>query len=170
MRESKSAQDRAQEDLPRSDEDGTALTMAERKLQLRSEWGNDILPKVDGQPDFHYCWLSTTNHSDPIYKRLQLGYELVTATEIPELATQHRVTSGEFEGCISINEMILAKIHVELYQELMIINHHERPLEEEEYLKANAVLDEKDSSGKPLGSIEGEGIERLGQRKTTPTF
>lgn len=169
-REALSAQDRATADTERTNLDGTALSMAERKARLRSEWSQDILPPVTGNPEYHYIWLSTTNSADPIYRRLQLGYELVKLTEFPEMAQQHGVSAGEFAGCISINEMILAKIHTELFHELMLINHHERPLQEEELLKANAVPDEEDSNGRPLGMIEGDGIKKMGVRVRAPGF
>lgn len=162
--------DRASSDLERTDQDGTSLTLSERKARLRAEYTQDILPKLQGDPRFHYCWLSTTNSTDPIYRRLQLGYELVKPQEFPELAKQHAVTSGEFAGCVAINEMILARIDIELYNELMLINHYERPLQEEELLKANAVRDDEDSDGRPLGMIEGDGIKRLGTRVRPPNF
>lgn len=162
--------DRETSDAAREEKDGTALSMEQRKLALRNEMNADILPNPNTPPDpnWHYCWLSSTNQSDPIYKRLQLGYELVKASDLPKFALRNTVTSGEFEGCIAINEMILSRIPMELYQEIMKINHHERPMSEEEYLKANAAPDQKDSSDTPLGIVEG--FESLGKRVRAPTF
>lgn len=162
---------RAVEDDEREAEDGTVLSMAERKRLLRKEWTSDILPEVKDDSGFwHYCWLTTTNTSDPIYKRLQLGYELVKYEQMPKLGVQNQITAGEFAGCVSINEMILARIPSELYQELMLINHHERPLEEEELLKANLVQDESDSEGNALGQTIGTGHQNFGRRVKRPTF
>lgn len=160
-------------DQSRVDEDGTVLTMEQRKAMLRDNMTNDILPKVVyGQPDMHYVWLSTTNQTDPIFQRLRMGYELVRAEEMPDMAAQYRLDSGEFEGCISVREMILAKIHVELYQELMLINHHERPLQEEERLKQQVVMQGADSEGTELGSLSDEdtGFKSVVRRRPAPQF
>ena len=139
--------------------------------RLREGWSEDILPEViGGDPNYHYCWLSTTNQSDPIYRRLRLGYALVKADELPYLGEQNRVQSGEFAGCISINELILAKLPLPLYQTIMSINHYEKPMQEEELLRANMVSDEEDSSGQRLGKAYGAGIEKLGQRTRRPDF
>lgn len=161
---------RASSDAERVLEDGTILSIQERKVLLRQEWKNDVLPNIPNDSKYHYCWLSTNNQTDPIYRRLRLGYELVKKEDKPELSIDSVAVSAEYEGFISINEMILARIPLELFQELMIINHHERPLEEEELLKANAVLDEEDSEGNSLGEIEGTGIRNLARRVRTPNF
>jgi glycine cleavage system pyridoxal-binding protein P len=95
---------------------------------------------------------------------LRIGYELVRHEELSYLGEQNRVQSGEFAGCVSINELILAKIPVELYQEIMLINHHEKPMQEEELLRANMESDETDSNGRPLGETFGEGIQNLAKR------
>lgn len=164
---------RALADTSRIHEDGTALTLEQRKAILRDNYTNDILPKIiHGQPDMHYCWLSTTNQTDPIYQRLRMGYELVKAEELPDMATQHRIDSGEFEGCISVREMILSKIHVELYRELMLINHHERPLQEEERMERKAILQMEDSEGNQLGKLDDgdTGFASIVKRRPAPDF
>lgn len=165
---------RSMADQEREGEDGTILSMEERKTLLRKEWDADLLPTVkDPTGKWHYCWLSTTNATDPIYRRLKIGYELVRFEEMSQLGIQNQITSGEFAGCVSINEMILARIHHELYEELMLINHHERPMSEEELLKANVnnrLSEEEDQSGKPLGRVIGRGMQTLAQPTRIPTF
>ena len=165
--EGEGRQERAQEDAEKTFDESLKAKIA----ALREGWSDDILPTVNGDPRYHYCWLSTTNQSDPIYRRLKLGYELVRHEELSYLGEQNRVQSGEFAGCVSINELILAKIPVELYEEIMLINHHERPMQEEELLRANMASDETDSNGRPLGQTFGEGIENLVRRvNRRPTF
>ena len=161
---------RASADVERQNEDGTILTMHQRKAMLRAEWSDDIIPAVPNDSKFHYCWLSTTNQADPIYRRLRLGDELVPYTEMTNFGAHNRVMSGEFEGCVSINEMILARVPLEMYNELMTIMHHEKPNEEEEFLKANLVTDDEDARGNQLGSLEGTGIQKLGRRTAAPKF
>lgn len=162
------ATDRSTADLTRTEKDGTALTAAERRAMLRAEWQQDVLPNPPSVPGWHHCWLSTTNSTDPIYRRQQKGYELVKASEIPGW-TQYRVNQGEFEGLIACNEMILAKIPEHLYQDIMTYLHHELPNGEEELLRANAEqgLSGQDSDGRDLGQIEGFTSRRSSR---TPIF
>ena len=148
--------DRDESDVTRTSQDGTILSREERRRMLRAEWQQEILPtppKVDG---WHYCWLSTTNSADPIYKRVQRGYQPVKASEIAGFA-QYQVQQGEFEGCVACNEMVLFKIPQELYLDLMSYFHHELPLEEEDILKANVkqAVEGQDSDGRDLGQMEG---------------
>lgn len=159
--------DRAQADNERVENEGTAFTMEERRKMLRSEWTQEVLPTPPLIPGWHFCWLSTTNASDPIYKRMQKGYEPVRSNEIPAFA-QYKVTQGEYEGCIACNEMLLFKIPEEVYQDVMSYFHYELPLEEEEMLKANLPEEVKDSSGRKLNEVEG--FDRLVRRVRQPTF
>lgn len=164
---------RADEDKSREEEDGTSLTMEQRKQLLRKEWQADLLPEIrDEKGYWHYCWLSTNNTADPIYRRLKMGYELVKYDAMKSLGIQNQITAGEFAGCVSINEMILSRIPLELYREIMLINHHERPMGEEELLKANALngIDEEDRDGRKLGQVIGDGLNNLGSRVRTPNF
>jgi len=161
--------DRVEADASRTQSDGTSFDLEERRRMIRSEWSNDVLPnppKVDG---WHYCWLSTTNATDPIYKRMQKGYQPVKASEIPGFA-QYKSQQGEFEGCVACNEMLLFKIEEELYQEIMRVFHYERPMEDEEMLRNNAVenINERDSNGRALGEVEG--FDNLARRVRTPQF
>lgn len=155
-------------DANRVEKDGTALSTAERRLMLREELNQEILPTPPKVPGVHYCWLSTTNAADPIYKRMRLGYVPVKAAELPGFSTQHQVNGGEFDGCIACNEMLLFKIPEELYQEIMLINHHEKPMEEEQMIRDAAISDERDRDGRPL--VRSEGFEGLGRGVKAPTF
>jgi hypothetical protein len=159
--------DRASSDDERTQLDGTALSAAERRAQLRKEWQQEILPTPPERDGWHFCWLSTTNSTDPIYKRLQKGYTLVKYSEIPEWS-QYKVMEGEFSDCIAVNEMILSKIPEDLFQDIMTYLHHELPNEEEEMLKANAAkaVEGADSRGQPLGEIEGY----VSRKVPTPIF
>lgn len=164
---------RSSEDLDRTYENGTALMMLERKALLRQEWNDDILPSIPPDGKYHYIWLSTTSQNDPIYRRQRLGYQLVRKEQLPHLALKSIALSAEYEGYISVNEMVLARIELELYNELMLINHHERPLEEERLLKANIkknIEEEEDSQGEKLGEMIGEGIKNLGRPVRPPSF
>ena len=142
--------------------DGTALSAEERRAALRNDWVQEILPTAPPIPDYHLCWLSTTNSNDPIYKRQQIGYEPVKASEIPGFESFH-MKGGAFDGDIACNEMILFKLPMERYMDLMTIYHHDMPLEEEGMLRQNLVGGDEDREGKQLGSVEG--FDSLGKNR-----
>ena len=159
--------DRSSADTDRTNKDGTVLTLDERRRLMKQEWTQDILPTPPKVPGWHFCWLSTTNSADPIYRRMQKGYQPVKQNELQGFTTNH-VAEGEFEGVISCNEMLLFKIEEELYQDIMKYLHHELPMSEEELLKANAKPQGEDNQGMPLGQVEG--FDSLARRVSTPTF
>lgn len=164
-----SRQSRDFADTERTGQDGTALTAAERIRSLRSEMGQEILPTPPAVEGWHFCWLSTTNSVDPIHIRMnRYGYEPVKASEIRGF-DNYKITGGEFEGCIACNEMILFKVPEEIYQTLMLINHHEKPLENEQGINSTlAQAAAKDSQGRSLASVEG--FDKLGRNVKTPIF
>ena len=159
--------DRDSADTERVQRDGTSFTMEERRRMMRSEWMQEVLPTPPAVPGWHFCWLSTTNSSDPIYKRMQKGYEPVKASEVPGFG-QYRVEEGDFTGCVACNEMLLFKIPEELYQEAMSYFHHELPMGEEEMLANNALVQGQDSNGRELG--QREGFDSLARRVRDPSF
>lgn len=147
----------------------TTLTSSQERRKMFREFSQEALPTPPAIPGWHFIWLSTTNQYDPIYKRMRMGYEPVKADEIPGF--EHlRVKSGDNEGLISINEMLLFKIPQEIYQEIMEEYHHNMPLEEEQMLRNNALSSERDSHGKQLGSVEGEGYAHMGVPMQVPLF
>jgi len=160
-------EDRSSADAERINKDGTALTLEERRKQMRNEWTQDVLPTPPKVPGWHFCWLSTTNSSDPIYRRMQKGYVPVKVSELAGFTPEH-VSGGEFDGVISCNEMLLFKIEEVLYQDIMMYLHHELPMSEEELLKANAKPAGADSDGRDLGDVEG--FEALARKVKTPHF
>lgn len=160
-------EDRDSQDSDRTQKDGTSLTLEERRKMLRSEWTQDVLPRPPTDPKWHFCWLSTTNSADPIYKRMQKGYRPVLSSEYPGFSDQ-KVTEGEFVGCISCNEMLLFKIEYELYLDIMRYLHHELPMQEEEMLKANVKPQGEDRDGNQLGRVEG--FETLARKVSNPIF
>lgn len=168
---------RSDADYDRQNDTGTALTMEERVQILRNEHTGDILPDINIQkprgynPEMHYFWASTTNKSDTIYRRQRLGYELVRADSFPDLDAEYGVSEGQFQGCISVNEMLLMQIPKVLACELLKINHHEKPLAEEMRLKANAVQKgHVDREGNELGKVdkEDQGFRQIVDERRPP--
>lgn len=158
-------------DVDRVQTDGTALTAEQRRRMLRQDWVQTILPQLPEMPGFHLCWVSTTNSTDPIHKRVQIGYQPVKASEIPGL-DQYKVSDGsQYDGCIACNEMLLFKIPETVYQDLMTIYHHDIPLEQEQGIRDRVSgMNEVDSNGRRLAEVEGD-FNSLGRAPArTPTF
>jgi hypothetical protein len=67
--------------------------------------------------------------------------------------------------------MLLFKIPMEHYQEIMAHFHHDAPLEEANKIRVQAEsLQQRDSSGKNLSRTEGDGIEQLDKPLPAPIF
>ena len=146
------------------------VSTEERRRMFRQEFQQEALPNVPDIPGFHPCWLSTTSTYDPIHKRLRMGYTPVTVEDLPGFEHM-RVKSGEHQGFISINEMVLYKIPLDVYQEIMTEFHHDAPMDEQTKIKIQQeqLLNAKDNSGKRLGNIEGDGMD-FDMSKKAPVF
>ena len=142
----------------------------ERRKMWKDEWQQSALPTLPSIPGWHLCWLSTTNAYDSIDKRIRLVYVPVNPEECPGF-DNYRVKAGEHVGFIACNEMLLYKIPMDMYQDIMAYMHHEAPLEEAQKIRIQAEsLQGHDSNGKRLGSVEGEGIEQIAKPKPAPVF
>jgi hypothetical protein len=67
--------------------------------------------------------------------------------------------------------MLLHKIPMDIYQDIMAHFHHDAPLEEANKIRLQAEQQVgRDSNGKALGRIEGEGLDNIDQRVEAPIF
>jgi hypothetical protein len=164
-------QDRSNGESSRLAPEEKFISMQERRRMWGEEWTQSALPKLPEVPGWHLCWLSTTNGYDSIDKRMRMGYVPVKADELPGFEN-NRVKSGEHIGYISTNEMLLFKLPMDIFQEAMTYHHHELPMEEVEKVKVQmANIQGRDSSGKPLMSVEGEGFGSIEQQPNkSPVF
>lgn len=162
---------RSSQDLSRAAPEEEFISKQERRKMWSDEWTQSALPKVPDIPGWHLCWLSTTNGYDSIDKRMRLGYVPVRADELPGF-DNYRVKAGEDVGFIACNEMRLYKLPMEVYQEVMLQMHHEAPMEEADkvQIQISQLQGNRDSSGKSLGSVEGEGFGNLNRNVQTPVF
>ena len=137
------------------------------------EWTQSALPKLPNLDGWHLCWLSTTNSYDSIDKRIRQGYVPVKSEEFPGFEN-YRVKSGEHVGYISCNEMLLFKLPMDIYQDIMLYQHHEKPREEEEKIRVQQEQLQgaaRDSRGRSLVSVEGEGFGGFDQQPSKmPVF
>ena len=162
---------RSSQDLSRAAPEEAFISKQERRKMWSDEWTQSALPKVPEIPGWHLCWLSTTNGYDSIDKRMRLGYVPVRADELPGF-DNYRVKAGEDIGFIACNEMRLYKLPMEIYQEVMTQMHHDAPNEESDKVQVQVeqLQGNRDSSGKSLGSVEGEGFGNLNRNVQTPVF
>lgn len=161
---------RATQDSQRGAATDELASQQERRRMFRNEWVQESLPKPPEIPGFHVCWLSTTNGYDPIHKRLRMGYTPVTIDEVPGFEN-YRVKAGEHEGFVACNEMLLYKIPEDVYQEIMAELHHYAPQDEADKIRVQTDnLGPRDSRGRNLGMVEGEGIADLDKPMPVPVF
>lgn len=163
-------ENRASLDKSREAPEDNFVSADERRKMWKDEWTQSALPAVPEMKGWHLCWLSTTNSYDSIDKRIRLGYVPVRAEEVPGMEN-NKVKAGEHTGFISCNEMLLYKIPMEMYQEVMAHFHHEAPLEEANKIRMQAEQAAgRDSSGRKLGQVEGEGLESIDKPLPAPIF
>lgn len=161
---------RASLDSSREAPEEMFVSADERRKMWKEEWVQSALPPAPDLPGWHVCWLSTTNSYDSIDKRLRLGYTPVMADEVKGYENW-RVKAGEHSGYVACNEMLLFKIPMETYQDIMAHFHHDQPLEEANKIKMQAESQVgRDSRGKPLGQVEGDGLEQIDKPLPAPMF
>lgn len=158
-------------DVDRVTNDGSSLSDYERRRLLRQEYVQEILPSLPDLPGFHLCWVSTTSSVDTIHQRQKVGYLPVRISELKGF-DQFKIDGGQYDGCVACNEMLLMKLPMQVYQDLMAIYHHDMPLEQEQAIRDRVNGEQyHDSADKALVTVEGE-FNQLGRPKTarTPTF
>ena len=164
---------RANEDASRASPEDKFASTQERRKMWSEEWTQSALPKMPNLSGWHLCWLSTTNSYDSIDKRIRLGYVPVKSEELPGYE-DYRVKAGEHVGHISCNEMLLFKLPMDVYQEIMMHMHDEKPREEAEKIRVQVeqLQGARDSNGKSLVAVEGEGMGNFVDRQTNhaPVF
>lgn len=149
------------------------LSDSKRLDMFRRQFYQASLPDLPKIPGYHVCWLTTTNPRDSIHGRMRLGYTPIKPSEVPGYETL-KLGTGEYKGCIGVNEMIAFKIPLHLYQQYMKEAHHTQPLEEERKLRvavdlANQSLEEQGLSRKTK-IVEYEGNAELGRSRKTPNY
>jgi hypothetical protein len=161
---------RASLDSSREAPEEMFVSAEERRKMWKDEWVQSALPPAPDLAGWHVCWLSTTNSYDSIDKRLRLGYTPVMADEVKGYENW-RVKAGEHSGYVACNEMLLFKIPMDTYQDIMAHFHHDQPLEEANKIKVQAESQVgRDSRGKALGQVEGDGLEQIDKPIPAPVF
>ena len=150
--------------------DEREMTDEDRLDAFRSTMFENALPNLPTIPGYHVCWLTTTNPRDTVQSRIRMGYQLIRLEEMPGWESVSLKT-GEYAGVLGINEMLASKIPLRLYNAYMKESHHNRPLEEEQRLKAKVELMKQQASEVGGEIIEGDGTANLVQRaRPMPEF
>lgn len=148
------------------------VTDAERLTMFQNSLFQSALPDLPKIPGYHVCWLTTTNKGDSIQSRMNLGYEPVTAEDIPGWG-HATLKTGDYIGCIGVNEMVAFKLPVHLYQMYMKHAHHDEPHREEEKL-TDSVDDAKEKASRINKRAKKvfleEGSAELGEPSPVPDF
>lgn len=148
----------------RPENDGARGEEDYRRL-IHNEFVQEALPNIPEIHGFHLCWLSTTSTHDPIHKRMRLGYTPVMVSDVKGGAELegYKMKSGQFEGCVSCNEMVLFKIPLEKFQMIMAEFHHNMPLAEESaiYQKIEDLKNLSGSRSKGMVKELGNGFRSL---------
>lgn len=161
-RASRRSRDRAAtEDRTLSDDD--------RVEMFRAQFFNAALPNLPRIPGYHLCWLTTSNPRDSIVGRLRLGYELIQADELPGYETV-TIRTGEYVGCIGVNEMIAAKLPERLYQKYMTEAHHDAPAREDEKLSDTIRAIQEQARAVRANVEVGDGMKEIGASRPVPVF
>lgn len=154
--------------------DRRTLKDQERLDMFRMSLYSSILPNLPKIPGFHVCWLTTTNPADSIVSRIRLGYTLLKARDVPGFENMSAKT-GEYQGCVAVNEMVAAKLPLRYFQMYMKEAHHDAPLEEEQKLEdaLEAVQDQMRRTakrGRKLRFEVEEGTEEIVSDRPVPKF
>lgn len=148
------------------------LSDAELLRRFRVSMTSNILPNLPKIEGYHLCWIpaQSNNQYDTIDFRKRVGYSVVKPEEVPGFAPSSN-RSGQIEGCVSYNELILMKIPTRLYQMWMKESHHTQPLEQERAIKQTiSAMEDKDGSNIARDQHEMTGINNLARKVAEPTF
>lgn len=141
------------------------LTDDQRLNEFRQQFFQSALPDIPSIPGYHVCWLTTENPRDSITARMRLGYEPIKGEDIPGWSGAS-LKSGDWEGCIGVNEMVAFKLPLHLYEAYMKENHYTQPnYEEEKLVIAQRQAEEQASqlSRRPINFELEDGQAELGQ-------
>jgi hypothetical protein len=148
-------QNRTEQDASRAAPEEN-FPVAHERRRARNENQQTVLPSIPDIPGYHLCWLATNSQYDPIHRRFTLGYTPVRADEMPGY-DMYKVKEGDQSGHIMCNEMLLCKMPMDVYQDIMLEHHHYQPMDEAEKIKVQQeqLVNQRDRTGKAMGSIEG---------------
>ncbi len=143
--------------LDRSQTENRENTDSVRRAERRAMLGdvNTLLPPAPDMPGFHTFWATTTNNKDTVEGRQRLGYMLVTRAELPDFCLNSQKSGELTDDRIMINEMVLMKLPLDLWEEDMMYKHYELPREQIQNLKDSVTIGQ-DGKGRKVAYSGGE--------------
>lgn len=148
------------------------LSDAELLRRYRVSLSSNILPALPKLEGYHVCWVppESNNIYDTVDYRKGIGYSIVKQEEIPNFTSPSN-RAGQYEGCVSHNELIMMKLPLKLYQMYAMDTHHTQPNEQERVIKQN-IVNLQDPEGKNVARDlhEMSGINRLARKTKDPVF
>ena len=153
-----------------NDRTGTGMTSDDDfEKFMEAEFTQTALPSPPALQGFHLVWLTTASQYDSVQKRQRLGYTPVRQSEMPGFDASNGQSLAGYDGHVTCNEMVLFKIPLSRYQQIMAFYHHKKPLEEEE-----GIVGKFNSQGERINESENgvDAMEREAaiQRQKTPVF
>lgn len=116
--------------------DGLELTQDEREQMLRDDALQNQLPNPPRRPGVHWFWASLTNQYTSVTWYMRLGFRPVKFEEMEGWAEANmRGKSGDYAGCVTVNEMLLMRVDETSYQRYMKIVHHDKPMQEQHRMR-----------------------------------
>lgn len=136
---------------------------------MEAEFTQTALPNPPSLSGYHLVWLTTASQYDSIQKRQRLGYQPVRQSELPGFDASNGQSLAGYDGNVTCNEMVLFKIALSRYQQIMAFYHHKKPLEEEE-----GIVGKFNDQGQRLDDQD-DGVDAMErelavQRRKTPQF
>lgn len=157
-------------DDERDSQDLHGMSDADYLALFRDTINQSVLPDLPKLPGFHTFWATTTNSRDTIASRMRMGYQFIRSDELRgwEGGT---VKSGEYAGCVGINEMVAMKIPERLYQLYMQEVHHRAPLAEEEKIRATVQANSEAALRDKGRIVDEDGFaDNIVQKAPVPKF
>jgi hypothetical protein len=137
-------------------------TDADRLELFRMAHAQAALPDLPPIPNFHVCWLTSTNSKDSLAFRRRLGYEPIKPEELVGFGEFAVGQGGTVDGLVHVNEMVAFKLPLDIYNQYMQENHHYAPAREDEKLTDAAQQAKEHLQRKTGKDVEvGEGVEML---------
>ena len=147
----------------------TMGTDEEFEKMLQDEFSQSALPNPPKLDGYHLAWLTTTSQYDSVQKRQRLGYTPVRQSDMPGFDATNSASLVGYDGYVQCNEMVLFKIPMDRYQQIMGFFHHKKPMEEEQ-----GIVDNFKSKGERLDDPD-DGVDAIERelkeaRKKMPIF
>jgi hypothetical protein len=148
------------------------LSDAELLRRYRVSLTSNILPELPRIEGFHVCWVPMTSNNiyDTVDYRRGIGYSVVKQEEVPGFKSPSN-RAGEYEACVSHNELILMKLPSRLFQLYSVDTHHNQPNDQERVIQQN-IVQMRDNEGNSIvrDTHEMTGINRLARKTKDPVF